>query len=40
MQKTCEGYPPGRYHTEVIDLLSWPEVTVREQIIAIPTVVR
>jgi circadian clock protein KaiB len=36
----CEEQIKGNYHIEVIDLLKHPELARREQIIAIPTLVR
>ena len=36
----CEGHLKGRYRIKVIDLLEDPQLARRDQIIAIPTLVR
>lgn len=36
----CERYLLGRYSIEIIDITANPEVAVRENILAIPTIVR
>ncbi|MDV2482638.1 circadian clock protein KaiB [Methanoculleus sp. Wushi-C6] len=40
LRKICDEYLRGRYTIEVIDLLEHPELAAREQIVAIPTLVR
>jgi circadian clock protein KaiB len=40
LQKVCEEYLKGRYHIEVIDLVKNPQLAEKEQIFAVPTVVR
>ncbi len=36
----CEGHLHGRYHINVINLLEHPDRARRDQIIAVPTIVR
>lgn len=36
----CDTHLPGRHRIEVLDLLKNPEVAARDQILAIPTLVR
>lgn len=40
LQEICEEHLEGRYRIEVIDLVQEPELARRDQILAIPTLVR
>jgi circadian clock protein KaiB len=40
LKKLCEKHLPGRYTVEVIDLMKDPALAQRDQIIAIPTLIR
>ena len=40
LTRICEVHLHGRYHIEVIDLLKDPRLAARDQIIALPTLVR
>jgi len=40
LRRLCVEYLPGRYKLEVIDLLRDPQLAGRDQIVAIPTLVR
>ena len=40
LQKICDEHLPGKYHTEVIDLLESPQLAAGDQILAGPTLVR
>jgi circadian clock protein KaiB len=40
LRRICEEHLAGRYEIEVIDLLKHPELAQRDQIIALPTLVR
>ena len=40
LRKLCQEHLPGRYTIEVIDLLKQPQLSVGDQIVAIPTLVR
>ncbi|MBC6432693.1 circadian clock protein KaiB [Nostoc sp. HG1] len=40
LKKFCEEYLQGQYRIEIIDLLQHPELAKRDQILAIPTLVR
>lgn len=40
LNKLCEQHLPGRYTIEVIDLMKDPALAQRDQIIAIPTLIR
>jgi circadian clock protein KaiB len=40
VKRICEEYLPGRYLLEVVDLSIHPEFAKRDQIVAIPTLVR
>lgn len=40
LKKICETYLSGRYKIRVIDLLTQPELAQKDQILAIPTLVR
>ncbi len=39
-KKICEQYLPNRYAIEVVDLAKHPELAQKDQIIALPTLVR
>ena len=40
LKKICEEHLPGRYQIEVIDLLQKPALGAKDQIVALPTLVR
>jgi circadian clock protein KaiB len=40
LRRICEEHLAGRYRVEVIDLLQHPDQAQRDQIVAIPTLVR
>lgn len=40
LKKFCEEHLQGKYRIEIIDLLQHPELAKRDQILAIPTLVR
>ena len=40
LRKICEEYLAGRCAIEVIDLVANPQLAAREQVIAVPTLVR
>jgi circadian clock protein KaiB len=40
LRRLCEERLAGRYHIEVIDLLSQPHLARRDEIVVIPTLVR
>jgi circadian clock protein KaiB len=40
LKKICEEYLPHRYAIEVIDLAKHPELAQKDQIVALPTLVR
>lgn len=40
LKKLCEKHLPGRYKIEVIDLMKDPALAQRDQIVAIPTLIR
>jgi circadian clock protein KaiB len=40
LKKICEERLPAQYHIEMIDLLKKPQLASRDQILAIPTLVR
>lgn len=40
LRHACEEHLPGRYRIELIDLLENPELGRRDEIIAVPTLVR
>ncbi len=40
LRKICETHLKGRYRIEVVDLLKHPQLAKRDQILAVPTVVR
>lgn len=40
LKKMCEQHVPGMYHIEVVDLVENPKLSLGDQILAIPTLVR
>ncbi|AXK82156.1 circadian clock protein KaiB [Pseudolabrys taiwanensis] len=40
LQKICETHLPGRYNITIIDLMKDPALAQRDQIVAIPTLIR
>ncbi|MCL5095973.1 MAG: circadian clock KaiB family protein [Candidatus Omnitrophica bacterium] len=40
LEKICKEHLTGQYHIEVVDLLKEPAVARRDQIVALPTLVR
>jgi len=40
LRRLCEQYLSGRYRLDVIDLMANPNLAQRDQIIAVPTLVR
>lgn len=40
LKKICEAHLPGRYTITVIDLMKDPALAKRDQIVAIPTLIR
>jgi circadian clock protein KaiB len=40
LKKICEEYLTGKYHIEIIDLLENPQLASKDQILAIPTLIR
>ena len=40
LQKLCETYLPGRYKIDIVDLTKDPALAQRDQIVAIPTLIR
>lgn len=40
LQNFCEEHLKGQYEIEIVDLMEHPELAMRDQIIAIPTLVR
>jgi circadian clock protein KaiB len=40
LKKLCETHLAGKYRIEVIDLLKDPQLSVDDQIVAVPTLVR
>lgn len=40
LKRLCEAHIAGRYQIEVVDLMKDPELAQRDQIMAIPTLVR
>jgi len=40
LRRLCEKYLSGRYRLDVIDLMAEPNLAQRDQIVAIPTLVR
>ena len=40
LRQICEAHLPGRYAVEVIDLMDNPQLAAKDQILAVPTLVR
>lgn len=40
LKKICEQHLPGRYNITIIDLMKDPAAAQRDQIVAIPTLIR
>jgi len=40
LKRLCEGHLAGRYRIEVVDLMDRPHLARRDEIVAIPTLVR
>jgi circadian clock protein KaiB len=40
LKKICETHLPGRYNITIIDLMKDPALAQRDQIVAIPTLIR
>lgn len=40
LKRICERHVPGQYRIEIIDLMENPRLAQRDQILAIPTLVR
>ncbi|HEY0782069.1 MAG TPA: circadian clock KaiB family protein [Thermoanaerobaculia bacterium] len=40
LKRICEEHVPGKYQVEIIDLVAAPQLAQRDQILAIPTLVR
>jgi circadian clock protein KaiB len=40
LKQICEAHLAGRYAVEVIDLIENPQLAVKDQILAVPTLVR
>jgi circadian clock protein KaiB len=40
LKRICEHHIPAHYHIEVIDLMQKPHLARRDQIVAIPTLIR
>ena len=40
LKKICEAHLPGRYNITIIDLMKDPALAQRDQIVAIPTLIR
>jgi len=40
LRRICEEHLAGRYHIEVVDLVTRPHLARRDEIIAIPTLIR
>jgi circadian clock protein KaiB len=40
LKRICEEHLPNQYRIEVIDLMANPQLAVKDQILAIPTLVR
>jgi circadian clock protein KaiB len=40
LKRICEEHMDGQYHIEIIDLLENPQLARKDQIVAIPTLVR
>lgn len=40
LKRICEAHLPGRYNITIIDLMKDPALAQRDQIVAIPTLIR
>jgi circadian clock protein KaiB len=40
LKRICDEHMSGKYHIEVIDLMENPQLARRDQIVAIPTLIR
>jgi circadian clock protein KaiB len=40
LKRLCEEHLAGRYHIEVVDLLKSPQLGAKDQIVALPTLIR
>jgi circadian clock protein KaiB len=40
LKAICEQYLKGRYHLEVVDIYRRPELVRRDQIVAVPTLIK
>jgi circadian clock protein KaiB len=40
LRKVCEEHLKGTYHIEVVDLMKNPQLAAKDQIFAVPTVIR
>jgi circadian clock protein KaiB len=40
LKRLCEQHLPGRYNIDVVDLMQDPTLAQRDQIVAIPTLIR
>ena len=40
LKKLCEQHLPGRYSIDIVDLMQNPSLAQRDQIVAIPTLIR
>lgn len=40
LRQLCEKHLPGKYRIEVIDLIEQPQLAQKDQVLAIPTLVR
>jgi len=40
LKAVCEQYLKGRYHLEVVDIYRRPELLSRDQIVAVPTLIK
>jgi circadian clock protein KaiB len=40
LKRLCETYLPGRYNIHIVDLMQDPALAQRDQIVAVPTLIR
>jgi circadian clock protein KaiB len=40
LRELCEQHLPGRYDLQVVDVYQQPELAAREQLVAVPTLIR
>lgn len=40
LKKVCEEHLPGKYEIEVVDLMKNPQLAAKDQIFAVPTIIR